>query len=198
MNKSHSPQANSDEPSGSTYADTGRGRAVFLLQASAKGPLADRLAEDFRVFALELRDCDRQSVTPAIRLKAGQLAISKYSLIADSDLTALAIEHAIGAGDSVESLILVAPKDASSGTGLPLEQVNVPTLVLVGTRESPLGSEAGRVYARRIPKCFYTLVYDAGQDMQVDRPQALYAVVRDFLEHREKFVIRHESSVINP
>src|SRR5262249_18808570 len=126
--------------------------------------------------------------------------ITKYCLIAESELAAIAIAHAIAFGDLVEALILLAPSCPSSGADidLPLEELNAPTLVFFGTRDQVVKPETERIYARRVPKCFYTLVYDAGHDIGADRPQALLAVVRDFLEHREKFLVPHGSSVINP
>jgi pimeloyl-ACP methyl ester carboxylesterase len=182
------------------YSDKGSGSAVFFLQAALKSPLADRLAEGFRVVTFDaLASHDRQSILSALSRAAAQLGIAKYCLMAESDLAQAAISHAIGSGDSVEALILIAPSQGPNGasTDLPLEEINAPTLVLFGTRDQIVPPETGRVYARRIPRCFYTLVYDSGHDIEADCSQALYAVVRDFLQHREKFVIPHESSVIN-
>ena len=184
------------------YDDAGSGNPVFLLQASLKSDLADRLAQGFRVIAFDVRDSqDRQHVGNLLARAANRLGIARYSVIAESELAPAAVAHAIDFSDSVEVLILVGPRmDGSKGAfiDLPLEQVNAPTLVLSGTRDQLVAPETGCIYARRIPKCFYTLVYDAGHDIGADRPQALHAVVRDFLEHREKFVIAHESSVIDP
>lgn len=200
MDKSRDQEVNSAEGSKPSYTGADSGNVVFLLQPGSTA-LADRLAENFRVITVSTPAFQEgQSVSQSLRRTADELAITKYSLIAGTEFGQAAIMHAIESGDSVEALILIAPKDASNGAslGLPLEQLNVPTLVLFGTRDQVAAPEAGRVYARRIPKCFYTLVYDAGHDLGTDRPQALYAIVRDFLEHREKFVIAHESSVINP
>lgn len=200
MSNSRSQYTIAGDGNGPRFTDAGSGNAVFLLQPASRA-LKDRLAENFRVITLETRDSrELQSITQSLRRTADQLVITKYSLIAESEFAAAAMAHTIDTGDPVESLILIAPKDASNGASLDLhlEQCNAPTLVLFGTRDQVVAPEAGRAYARRIPKCFYTLVYDAGHDIGADRPQALHAVVRDFLEHREKFVIAYESSVINP
>jgi hypothetical protein len=42
------------------------------------------------------------------------------------------------------------------------------------------------------------LVYDAGHVIEAERPEALFAAVRDFLEHRETFVVSRKNTVINP
>lgn len=198
MNKSPNQEVNPAEGSKLLYAGADSGSVVFLLQPGHTA-LGDRLAENFRVITFS-DFLEPQTVVQSLRRTADQLAITKYSLIAVTEFAQAALTDAIESGDSVEALILIAPRDASNGAplGLPLEQLNAPTLVLFGTRDQVVAPEAGRVFARRIPKCFYTLVYDAGHDLGTDRPQTLYAIVRDFLEHREKFVIAHESSVINP
>jgi pimeloyl-ACP methyl ester carboxylesterase len=183
------------------YVEAGSGSGVILLQGALNGPLADRLSESFRVVTLEVRDFhNRQRLAEALSRVTVELGIAQYCLIADSELATTAIAHTIASGDLVEALILLAPSCPSSGPDidLPLEELKAPTLVLFGTRDQVVKPETGRIYARRLPKCFYTLVYDAGHDIGADRPQALLAVVRDFLEHREKFLVPHGSSVINP
>jgi pimeloyl-ACP methyl ester carboxylesterase len=200
MNNSRSQYPIAGDGNAPRFSDAGSGNAVLVLHSASRA-LKDRLAENFRVITLETGDSrEPQSIAQSLRRTAEQLAIAKYSLIAGSEFAEAAMAHTIDSADSVESLILIAPKDASNGASidLHLEQCKAPTLVLFGTRDQVVASEAGRAYARRIPKSFYTLVYDAGHDIGADRPQALHAVVRDFLEHGEKFVIAYESSVINP
>jgi pimeloyl-ACP methyl ester carboxylesterase len=184
-----------------SYTDTGTGNAVLLLQQVPNRSVDDQLAVNFRVIDLEVRDAKVAQVAQALSSLLAQLDISKYSLIAESDLAAAAVAHAIESGDSVEALVLIAPMSGvlnGPSADLILEEVKAPTLVLYGTRDQVVSPETGRIFARRIAKCFYTLVYDAGHDIAADRPQALCAVVGDFLEHREKFVVQHERSVINP
>jgi pimeloyl-ACP methyl ester carboxylesterase len=201
MKNSRSQGANGINGTELRHTDSGSGNAVLLLQTAQKSALADRLAQDFRLVTLDLHDCKpERNLAEAIGRTARQLGIAKYCLIAESELAELAIAHATGSGDSVEALVLLAPAYPSNDNSddLRLEEIRAPTLVLFGTRDQVVPPETGRNYARRIPKCFYTLVYDAGHDIGIDRPQSLYAVVRDFLEHREKFIIPHGSSAINP
>ena len=136
-----------------------------------------------------------------VRETADKLALAKYSLMSASEFAPAAIAHAIESGDAIQALILLAPSDAGtngSPTALPPEQIKAPTLVLVGTRDEDAVLETCRNYARRIPNCYYTLVYDAGRDIAADRPQALCSLVSDFLERRERFALPRESSTINP
>ena len=60
------------------------------------------------------------------------------------------------------------------------------------------GADAGAYYVERLPNCYYALVYDAGHEIEVERPEALFAAVRDFLEQRETFVVSRKNTVINP
>lgn len=79
-----------------------------------------------------------------------------------------------------------------------LVDIKAATLVLFGTRDGVIPPEMGRSYVERIPNCYYALVYDAGHVIEAERPEALFAAVRDFLEHRETFVVSRKSTVINP
>jgi pimeloyl-ACP methyl ester carboxylesterase len=181
--------------SSSGKAGTVGEKTVVVLHGSTKSALVDQLRRDFRVVALEV---------PAAHDLAGAIKqhnIGNFSLIADSAAASAAIAFALESGDSMETLTLIAPHAISTNGGLkdlPLEEIRPPTLVLFGTRDEVAAQESGRLYARRIPKCFYALVYDAGRDIVADRPHALYAVVRDFLLYADKFVFPHEVSAINP
>jgi pimeloyl-ACP methyl ester carboxylesterase len=178
------------------------GNTVVVLQGSRKNAIVGQLSHQFRVVALEVHAArDLARVTEAFAEAVERHSIRKFCLVAESDLAPAAIAQAIASGDALEALILIAPQAMGTNGAskdLPLEEVKAPTLVLFGTRDELVAPESGRIYARRMPNCFYTLVYDAGHDIAMDRPQALHGLVRDFLEHREKFVFPHESSVINP
>jgi len=79
-----------------------------------------------------------------------------------------------------------------------LGEIKAATLVLFGTRDGVIPPEIGRLYVEQIPNCYYALVYDAGHVIEAERPEALFAAVRDFLEHRETFVVSRKNTVINP
>ena len=182
--------------------EIGTGHAVFLLQRAPNETIVDRLGGRFRVVTIEVGPgADPTDVARALAEAGARTAISKYSVVAESDLAPVAIAHAIESADSVETLILIAPqaiRTNGASRDLPLEEIKAPTLALFGTRDEVTAPETGRIYARRIPCCFYTLVYDAGHDISTDRPQALLSVVCDFLEHHEKFVVAAGSSAISP
>jgi len=201
-------QVSGTGPSEIRSVDAGAGKPVLVLQANVKNSLVDQLVRHFRVITCAPGAARREpaDVAKAAAETGERLGLTRYCLIGEAELAAAAIAHAIDFAERVEALILVAPApsltasgetSAGAGADLRLEDIQTPTLVLFGTRDE-MGCKAGRSYARRIASCFYTLVYDSGPDIAGDRPQALYAVVRDFLEHRERFVLGQESSALNP
>ena len=79
-----------------------------------------------------------------------------------------------------------------------LEEVRCPTLVVFGSRDRLVASEAAAIYRGRIPNCNVSLIYDAGHLVAAERPEALTNAVADFVENWETFVVTRKSSVINP
>jgi 4,5:9,10-diseco-3-hydroxy-5,9,17-trioxoandrosta-1(10),2-diene-4-oate hydrolase len=83
-------------------------------------------------------------------------------------------------------------------TEVQLASLNVPTLVVFGTRDSVISPELGRVYREKMPNCNYVLVFDAGHEVAADRPEAFVSLVGDFLERREAFIVSQTSSLLHP
>ena len=79
-----------------------------------------------------------------------------------------------------------------------LVDLNVPVLVLFGTKDRMIPPEMGRIYREKLPNCHYILVYDAGHAIDADRPEAFASIVRDFLDRHESFVVNQTSALINP
>ncbi|HEV7664478.1 MAG TPA: alpha/beta hydrolase [Chloroflexota bacterium] len=107
-----------------------------------------------------------------------------------------ALRLALDAPDAIEALILeapAAPADLDRLAGL-----NVPTLVVYGTRDTVTAPATGRVYRQTLPNCNYVLVYNAGHEIAVDRPEAFVSLVADFLERREAFIVTQKSSLLHP
>lgn len=79
-----------------------------------------------------------------------------------------------------------------------MRELHVPTLVLFGTEDRLTPPELGRHYREILPNCQFVIVYDAAHAIYDDRPEAFAAIVSDFLEHREQFVVRRESGLLYP
>jgi pimeloyl-ACP methyl ester carboxylesterase len=76
--------------------------------------------------------------------------------------------------------------------------LNVPVLVLFGTMDRLISPEMGRLYCEKLPNCHLVLVYDAGHEVDADRPEAFVSVVSDFIQHHEAFLVNRHSGLINP
>lgn len=79
-----------------------------------------------------------------------------------------------------------------------MHELAVPTLVMFGTEDRLTPPELGRHYAELLPHAHLMLIYDAAHALDADRPEAFAALVTDFLEHREQFVVRRTSGLLYP
>ncbi|MBV9579831.1 MAG: alpha/beta hydrolase [Chloroflexi bacterium] len=79
-----------------------------------------------------------------------------------------------------------------------LAGLDVLTLAVFGSRDRLTPPELGRIYAEKMPRCHFVLLYDAGHEAAAERPEALASLVQDFLERREAFIVSDKSSVLHP
>jgi pimeloyl-ACP methyl ester carboxylesterase len=79
-----------------------------------------------------------------------------------------------------------------------MKECKVPVLVLMGTEDRLIPTEMGRHYRELLPDCHVVMVYDAAHALDIDRPEAVFAVVDDFLARQDKFVVSNENGVIFP
>lgn len=79
-----------------------------------------------------------------------------------------------------------------------MAELDVPTLVIFGTRDRLTPPELGRVYRERMPRCQFVLLYDAGHDAAAERPEAFASLVSDFLTRGEAFIVADRSSLLHP
>jgi pimeloyl-ACP methyl ester carboxylesterase len=87
-------------------------------------------------------------------------------------------------------------RDAALESRLP--GLHVPVLVLFGTLDRMIPPEMGRLYCEKLPNCHLILVYDAGHEVDADRPEAFVSVVSDFLQRHEAFLVNRQSGLIHP
>ena len=79
-----------------------------------------------------------------------------------------------------------------------LRELQVPTLVVFGTLDQIISPDMGRVYRAIMPSCHFVLMYDAGHELAAERPEAFAALVHEFVEYREKFLVKRESGLLHP
>ena len=79
-----------------------------------------------------------------------------------------------------------------------MTELTVPVLVLFGTEDKVLPNEVARIYPEKLPNCHVVFVYDAGHEIEGDRPEAFVSVVEDFLERKSGFLVNTRSGLIHP
>jgi pimeloyl-ACP methyl ester carboxylesterase len=204
--------------------ESGQGNPVVVIEGpgeTSPSVLASLLANEFRVIALEMPPRTHSSAK-AEAVLAREMArtldhavaaagLERYVLVAGSASAPAALWQAIEARERIEALVLIAPKGlaahargAANGAEHDVElerrlgEIEAPTLILFGTNEDMVPCETARAYAQRIPTSYVVLVYDAGEAIETERPEALLGAVRDFVQRREKFVVNSASTAINP
>ena len=190
------------------YREAGAGPALLCLGGAERlSPMRALLAERHRV--VELLVPEKARLTPqAIREAAAALGIARFDLLAQGGGDALGLSLALENPETVSALVLLGPTaiahngEAASGADgaliARLGALKVPSLAVFGTKDERAPVEAGRHYRARIPACNLVLLYDAGHAMEEERPAALAALVLDFLERHDLFLVRRESDLIFP
>jgi pimeloyl-ACP methyl ester carboxylesterase len=88
------------------------------------------------------------------------------------------------------------PRDPALESRLPA--LDVPVLVLFGTRDRVIPPALGAIYRELLPSCHLVLVYDAGHELHADRPEAFASVVDEFLRRPDGFLVTGRSGLVHP
>jgi pimeloyl-ACP methyl ester carboxylesterase len=194
------------------YREAGSGPALICLDgAERRSPMRTLLAERHRVVELFLPAASWRptpAMPNAISEAIAALGIARFDLVARGAGAAIALLLALERPESMGALVLLGPT-AMASNGAPaggadeelinrLGQLKVPSLAAFGTKDPFAPVEAGRHYRARIPACNLVFVYDAGQAMEEERPEAVAALLLDFLERHELFLVRRDSDLIYP
>ena len=92
---------------------------------------------------------------------------------------------------------LIGPARDQELEGL-MEGLEVPALVLIGTRDQIVPPDMGRVYCEKLPNCNFILVYDAAHEADADRPEAFASLAGDFLRRQQGFLVNDQTGQIHP
>jgi len=173
------------------YLEAGAGRPLVWVSGTGGLQLSrahEMLAERYRLIAFEV---------PGFSAAAARgLGLARFNLWGTSDGASVALGLALENLEMIETLVLEAPS-----ANVPEEKLaglNVPTLVVFGTRDDVGAPELGRVYRAKMPNCHFVLVYDAGHAVGADRPEAFSSLVADFIDRREAFIVSQKSSLLHP
>lgn len=108
-----------------------------------------------------------------------------------------ALRLALSRPQAVRALVLAAaapPTDPSLARQL--VDLQVPTLVLLGTRDAQSPPALGRQWRDLQPRCHVVFVYDAGHDLAADRPDAFADAVIDFIQDPHAFLINRRDGAL--
>jgi len=198
------------------YLEAGQGSPIVVLHDTGgvqRPSLHTLLAQQFRVIAFEIPNAVQppHSVARTLTQASVALDLEQFVLVSSAASTSIALWQAIDTPEQIDGLVLISPTvllpEGGSGTSgftrdpeleRRLADLQVATLVLVGTNDEILLPETGQRYVEQIPNCYYVLVYDAGHAIETDRPDALCTVVSDFVERRDAFIVEDKSTTINP
>jgi pimeloyl-ACP methyl ester carboxylesterase len=79
-----------------------------------------------------------------------------------------------------------------------LAELETQTLVLFGTEDQVTPCDLGEIYRAIMPACQQVLIYDAAHAIDADRPEAVTAVMQDFLSRHESFLVKDQSGLLYP
>jgi pimeloyl-ACP methyl ester carboxylesterase len=179
------------------YAEAGHGSPVVHLQPPGVPrftPAHELLSRRFRV-VLVASAPPGDATSDAVIAALTALGLDTFTLVGGGAATALTVRMAGRAPTRVLALALESPRAVPPDLD-GLERLDVPTLVLIGTRDGDAAER--RAVAERLPHAHLVFVYDAGPAISADRPEAFVEVVGDFLERRDAFVISRAPTVIHP
>jgi pimeloyl-ACP methyl ester carboxylesterase len=138
---------------------------------------------------------------------ADALGLGRFDVVGQGAAAAAALRLALERPQAVRALVLLGPtllgRDGSAAAGnaalvARLGELKLPILALFGTVDPSAPVESARHYRKSMPGCNLVFVYDAGQAMAEERPEAVAALVLDFLERHDLFLVRRDSGIIHP
>lgn len=134
--------------------------------------------------------------------------IDRFSIVAENAQCSLALQLALDRPEAVTAIVLLAPtlitpngqagSVADEALVARLSALVPPLLAVFGTNDTRAPPEAGRHYRERLASCNVIFVYDAGAAMGDERPEAVAALVGDFLRRRDLFLVRETSDLLYP
>ncbi|HKT17291.1 MAG TPA: alpha/beta hydrolase [Stellaceae bacterium] len=178
--------------------------AVLWLGAKSSAAALKRLV----AAQYPIVECDAQETASLARAMEDALArygAKRISLIAESARAAPALLLALKEPQRVASLILLAPQIfdaagktlvAASDAAARFGAIDAPMLALFGTRDRSAPPEAARHYRERNPRCNLVFVYDAGEALGEERPEAVAELVADFIARRDRFLVRQHEDLL--
>ncbi|HUB96375.1 MAG TPA: alpha/beta hydrolase [Stellaceae bacterium] len=166
--------------------EAGEGPALVVIGRDAPDPLDALLARRAKVVIVP-------AAAGAAFSAARELGLDRFTpVVRGADATTM-LALAAREPAQVRSVVLLGP----TPPGAELAAAPMPVLALFGTRDTVSTREARR-WRAGLADCHVVMVYDAGADPAVERPEAVADVVLDFLEHEDRFLVTHASGQLYP
>jgi pimeloyl-ACP methyl ester carboxylesterase len=174
----------------------GSGATVVLVQSDA-GPsrIGPILARHFHVVRYAVAEVDAEQAGAAAAELAAAIASrgpDPVGVIADAASANAALALIAARPELVRALALLAPPIPD----LALAEIKTPVLALFGTRG--MLAQVGRRMRTAIANCNVVLVYDADHDLATQRPEAVAAVLHEFIAAGERFLVSGKSGKLYP
>jgi pimeloyl-ACP methyl ester carboxylesterase len=169
----------------------GGGPSVVWLHAGDKPAAVSLLAQYFRVLVFTIghtTSLQDDAVANAVGLHASE----PIGLIADATSADAALRLAAARPDLVRAVALIAPAVPDKLPG----EFKTPVMALFGTRDAP--AHIGRSMREVVSGCHVMFVYDTDHDMANQRPEAVAAILREFLQAGDRFLVTSKSGKLYP
>jgi len=179
--------------------DTGNGPVIVLLQAAdaVPSPAVAALARDFRVQVYGIGPA--AAAGDVIKAIA---AAQPVALVATAAAARVALGLALDEPRAVSTLVRIDPPqlDLARDAAITdrLAGLTTPLLVLVGTRGAAGLPPSARLLRKAMPHCHVMFVYDAGQKLDDERPEAVAAALAEFAHSRERYLVTTRSGLLHP
>jgi len=120
------------------------------------------------------------------------------ALIAKGEACAEALSFAAQYADIVESVVLISPDASAAQRASEIAgDCKAQVLALAGTRDAD-GGIVATALKKTLPACHLVYVFDAGNNMDAERPDAVAKVARDFLARRANFLVSNADGRLTP
>jgi pimeloyl-ACP methyl ester carboxylesterase len=174
----------------------GSGATVVLLQSGATpSRIGQILARSFRVVRYAVAEVDAEQAGAAAAELAAVIAArgpDPVGVIADAASLSAALALVTARPELVRALALLAPPIPDQAPA----EIKTPVLALFGTRAMP--AQVGRRMRAAIANCNVVLVYDADKDLAIQRPEAVAAVLHEFMSAGDRFLVTGKSGKLYP
>jgi pimeloyl-ACP methyl ester carboxylesterase len=173
-----------------TYFQAGSGRPLLYLHPAGgarRSRVLEGLGQSFSLYV------------PVIPGSGGAALVAQFveraiggrcDVMGWSSGAALALRLALERPELVDHLVLESPGDGKDEALLARAgEIGQTTLIVQGTGDGTISAPGARLLKGALKKAFLVYVWQAGHDLEADQPERVAALVRDFLERSDSFMV---------